>query len=335
MDGAKNYKVYRSTSKNGTYSPMKTTTGTTYTNTSGKPNVYYYYYVVAVDAEGIVSPRSNIIGRRVDCAQPVVTISNDAATGKPKLTWEAVDGAAKYEVYLSDNGGESYTKVSTTIKTSINHNSAVAGVQYRYKVKVVPENPEATSAFSSAKYRTCDLPRTNVTLSNIEITGKIKITWEAVEGAVKYDVYRSDDGGENYEKVTTTTKTSINHGSAKAGQVYYYKVVAVAENTSANSAASTAKYRTCDLARPDVSVSRNSKGKPVLTWDKISGAQKYEVRISTDGGETFEKTTTTTGTSISHGSAKAGKTYTYQVRAIAENSAANSAYSVADSIKAK
>ena len=336
VDGAVRYNIYASTDGGATYTKTGSVTGTKVTHGKAVTGETYHYYVTAVSDDDMESDaKENVVSTICKIARTTVTLSNIAKTGKIKVSWEAVDGAAKYEVYLSDNGGESYTKVSTTIKTSINHNSAVAGVQYRYKVKVVPENPEATSAFSSAKYRTCDLPRTNVTLSNIESTGKIKITWEAVEGAVKYDVYRSDDGGENYEKVTTTTKTSINHGSAKAGQVYYYKVVAVAENTSANSAASTAKYRTCDLARPDVSVSRNSKGKPVLTWDKISGAQKYEVRISTDGGETFEKTTTTTGTSISHGSAKAGKTYTYQVRAIAENSAANSAYSVADSIKAK
>ena len=48
MDGAVSYKVYRATSENGTYKLMKTTTGTSYTNTSVTAGKTYYYKVVAV-----------------------------------------------------------------------------------------------------------------------------------------------------------------------------------------------------------------------------------------------------------------------------------------------
>lgn len=36
IEGAKEYKIYRATSKNGKYTLMKTVTGTSYTNTSAK-----------------------------------------------------------------------------------------------------------------------------------------------------------------------------------------------------------------------------------------------------------------------------------------------------------
>ena len=50
VDGAVSYKVYRSTSENGTYSLMKTATGTAYTNTNIVKGTTYFYKVVAVCA---------------------------------------------------------------------------------------------------------------------------------------------------------------------------------------------------------------------------------------------------------------------------------------------
>ena len=48
IEGAISYKIYRSTSKNGNYSLMKTVKGTSYTNTSAKAGKTYYYKIIAV-----------------------------------------------------------------------------------------------------------------------------------------------------------------------------------------------------------------------------------------------------------------------------------------------
>ena len=78
----------------------------------------------------------------------------------------------------------------------------------------------------------------------------------------------------------------------------------------------------------------NTSGKPVLTWTKIEGAVKYEVYRSTDN-ETWTKLSTTTGTKLTNTSVVAGTTYYYKVKAIASNTAANSAYSTVKSIAAE
>ena len=174
-----------------------------------------------------------------------------------------------------------------------------------------------------------------MTLSNVASSGKIRIKWEEVEGAQKYEVYRATSKNGTYKLMTTTTKTAITNTSAVAGKTYYYKIRALGPKEAANSAYSAVKYRTCDLPRPDVEISLNSKGKPRLTWDAVDGAVKYEVYRSTSKSGDYELLKTVTGTSLTNGSAKSGKTYYYKVRAIAEKSAANSAYSTVDSIKSK
>jgi hypothetical protein len=45
--GATSYKVYRATSVNGAKSFLGSPTGTTFNDTTGKPRVTYYYWVVA------------------------------------------------------------------------------------------------------------------------------------------------------------------------------------------------------------------------------------------------------------------------------------------------
>ena len=57
----------------------------------------------AVNEEGVASAPSNIAGRTCDLPRPVVTASNNAKTGKVKLTWEAVEGAVEYKIVSVSN----------------------------------------------------------------------------------------------------------------------------------------------------------------------------------------------------------------------------------------
>ena len=267
-------------------------------------------------------------------AQTKVTAENVASTGKVKLTWDAVEGAAKYEVYRSTSKNGTYSKLTTTTSTTIINSKIDAGITYYYKVKAIHENASANSAFSAAVGRTCDLPRPTVTVSNVASTGKIKLSWNAVEGAAKYEVYRATSNDGTYTKITTVTGTSVTNTKTDAGKTYYYKVRAIHSNSSANSAYSSIVSRTCDLARPTAKVELNSKGKPAISWGKVEGAVKYTLYIYDTNGNLL-KTSSTTNLKMTHSSAVAGTTYKYQVVAVHSNTAANSAKSNLISLKSK
>ena len=75
--------------------------------------------------------------------------------GDPRLTWEKVDGAAKYYIYRATSKDGKYTKIKTTVSaTSFTDTTAKAGVKYYYKVKAIHSNTDANSAYSSIKYIT-------------------------------------------------------------------------------------------------------------------------------------------------------------------------------------
>ena len=264
-------------------------------------------------------------------AAPELKITTSA--GKPKISWDAVDGAVKYWVYRSTDG-KTFKYYDSTTKTSYTNNSTTIGTTYYYKVKAVNvvEGKNYTSDFSASKSIQCKpaAPTVSINRSN----GKPKLSWKAVSGATKYWIYRSTDGV-NFKYWDSTTKTSYTNSGAASGTKYYYRVKAVAVVNGKNivSANSSTKSLFTSLAKPSVSIT-TSNGKPKLTWKAVTGADKYYIYRSTDG-KNFSYWDSTTKTTYVNSGAKKNTKYYYKVKAVcASNSNANSTQSSTVSIKA-
>ena len=266
---------------------------------------------------------------------PAVTSATAPASGKIMLKWAAVKNAEKYEVYRSSSKGGLYTKKITTDELGCTDTSAKAGYTYYYKVRAVTADG-TKGDYSSVVYRTCDCAAPVVKGGNNAATGKVTLTWDKVSGAKEYVVYRADYSNGTYTKMYTTKNTSYTNTTANAGYTYYYKVKAISYKTAyADSAMSNMVTRTCDCAAPVVKIALNSDGHPKLTWDKVTGAEKYRVYRSTDG-KNFSCYYTATATYFNNNSATAGTTYYYKVMAVsARTSYADSAMSSVVSIRAK
>ena len=234
VDGATKYRVYRATSRNGTYKVMKTTTSTTYTNTTATTGKLYYYYVIAVDANGLESDKSNIVSRTCDLAQPEITVKNRASDGAVTVKWGKVEGAVRYAVYRASSKTGKYTKLGTTTKTSYNDSNAAAGKTYYYKVRALCDRDAAASAYSEIKARTRDLAQPKVKISSK--SGKPYLQWDKVSNATGYKIYRAASKNGTYSQIGTTTNRNYKDAKAKSGKTCYYKVVAVCKNTAGNSA---------------------------------------------------------------------------------------------------
>ena len=158
VSGAAKYEVYRARSKDGTYSLMSTQSATGYTNTSDLTNGNTYYYKVrALDAKGTAGAWSSIVSvtYKQTLSAPTVTGGNDAQ-GRPTLKWNAVSGAAKYEVYRARSRSGDYIKYATVTGTSYTNTSYIEdGNTYYYKVRALDANGTAGtwSSIVSVTYR--------------------------------------------------------------------------------------------------------------------------------------------------------------------------------------
>lgn len=165
---------------------------------------------------------------------PVVSISNKAVDGNPRLTWEAVDNATKYVIYKSKTKNGTYTKMYTTKgKAYTNTAGTEPGKTYYYKVKAVSNSEKyIESGFSGIKSCICDLPQPQVSSSVNEQNGKPVLTWEPVEGAGRYIISKASEVDGEYVVVFTQEETSFEDISVLGGEIYYYKVKAVFDNNA-------------------------------------------------------------------------------------------------------
>jgi len=326
VTGAAKYEVYRARSKDGDYIKYSTVTGTSYTNTSYIENGNTYYYKVrALKSDGTAGAWSSIVSVTYRAAStgtlsaPAVTGGNDAQ-GRPTLKWNAVTGAAKYEVYRARSLNGDYIKYSTVTGTSYTNISYIEnGNTYYYKVRALDANGTAGawSSVVSVTYKQT-LPAPAVTGGN-DAQGRPTLKWNAVTGAAKYEVYRARSRSGEYIKYSTVTGTSYTNISyIENGNTYYYKVRALDANGTAGAWSSVVSvtYKQT-LPAPTVTGGNDSQGRPTLTWKAVTGAAKYEVyRARSRSGE-YIKYSTVTGTSYTNTSyIENGNTYYYKVRAL-------------------
>ena len=332
VTGAAKYEVYRARSMNGDYIKYSTVTGTSYTNTSYiEDGNTYYYKVRALDANGTAGAWSSIVAvtYKQTLSAPAVTGGNDSQ-GRPTLKWNAVSGAAKYEVYRARSKDVTYTKYSTTTGTAYTNSSYLtSGATYYYKVRALDANGNA-GPYSAVVSVTCRLKLTAPTVTGgTDAQGRPTLKWNAVSGAAKYEVYRARSMNGDYVKYSTVTGTSYTNTSYLAnGTTYYYKVRALGSDGSYGpySTPVSVTYK-APFGAPLVTGSKDSQGRPALKWDKVTDAAKYEVYRARSKDGTYSLMSTQSATGYTNTSYLAnGTTYYYKVRALKANGTA-SAYS--------
>ncbi len=161
-------------------------------------------------------------------------------------------------------------------------------------------------------------------------SGVTQLSWKGVTGGHGYRVYRSPSKSGSYTHLGTVTKQgndgrySFTDDTAEIGTKYYYKVKAMCNGVYSDSSNIVTGMRT--LAQPEVSMSVNyTTGKPVVKWETVEGAEKYFIyRATSKSGKYTRVKTAIAARSYEDTKAKAGTNYYYKIKAIHEDSDANS-----------
>ncbi|MBR5948991.1 MAG: hypothetical protein IKZ82_10185 [Clostridia bacterium] len=230
--GAAGYKIYRAP-KGGSYSLIGTAANTSYTdNGSLTPGAKYYYKVCAVDAADNNGPLSAYVSvtapNTVTLTAPTV-VSAVVTNGRPVVSWNAVNGAAGYNIYRAPKGG-SYSLIGTSTSLSYTDNGSLTpGTKYYYKVAAVSANgtvgPMSGYASVVAPEAPVSLPAPSG-ISAVVTSGIPVVSWNAVNGAASYNIYRAAKGG-SYSLIGTSTSLSFTDASSLSAGSYYYKIAGV------------------------------------------------------------------------------------------------------------
>ncbi|MCC3869626.1 transglutaminase domain-containing protein [Terrisporobacter mayombei] len=166
---ASGYRVYRTTSKNGTYkrvAELSGSTNTKFTDKNVSSGKTYYYEVRAYRKVGknrYYGSYSTILKASTRCNTPVITsctsssIKDDAnKNGKVKIGWKKINGAYGYAIYRSDSENGYYKRIKT-IKSgstlSTYDEGLKTGKTYYYKINT---------------YRTADIGNIHSYYSNVK-----------------------------------------------------------------------------------------------------------------------------------------------------------------------
>ena len=143
-----------------------------------------------------------------------------------KLSWPAVAGAKEYEVFRSAYSNGPYSKIAAVTAAGYSNADLITGKTYYYKVRVkcVAGSVTTYGPFSAVRSATpVPATPTGVQAARASATS-IKVSWAAVAGRTKYELYRATSKTGTYTKVAETYSTSCTNTGLVTGKTYYYKV---------------------------------------------------------------------------------------------------------------
>ncbi|MDE6000199.1 MAG: hypothetical protein K2H04_09070, partial [Bacteroidaceae bacterium] len=221
--GATSYKVFRSADGNS-FSLLGLSLGDSFTDNSPLDGTNYYR-VQALGADNMQSDMSATAMAIVNRLHAPENVRGSAAGGKVTVTWDAVWGATSYNVFRSADGN-SFLPLGTSSGTSFTDNEPLPGTNYYYCVQALGAH-DMQSGMSAAVHMTIvNRLHTPENVRGSAAGGKVTVTWDAVEGATSYNVFRSADGN-SFLPLGTSSGTSFTDNEPLPGMSYYYCVQAL------------------------------------------------------------------------------------------------------------
>lgn len=265
VDGATSYKVYKSSTLNGTYSIVNTSSSLSYSDSSGSA----FYKVSASNSVGD-SIYSNIVSSNIAPLSPPY-LQSPALTGTLSLSWNPVSNTTLYNIYSSSSQDGTYSLLNST--ANITFLTSFSGVVY-YKITAV--NAYGESSFSniinSGEFHSAAPYIYDVSV----VDNNVILSWNSAVGATLYKVYRSTSQNGTYSLFNTTSNLQIN--DIVSDTVYFYKIIASnAEGYSPESNIVTS------IAIPQYAPylynSVITGNTVLLKWSPVSGATAYRVKV--------------------------------------------------------
>ena len=225
-----------------------------------------------------------------------------------KVSWDELDGMAKYRLYRKDNVNKTWKAIKTVLGTSYIDTAVVPGTKYTYAVKGIGSNGQYTILSERSTVYHMARP---VISSVANQYRKTKITWKKDSTVTKYVVLRKANSG-NYFTIGETKNNYFVDNDVESGIKYAYMIYGVrGDYSSANSAAEVNYY----VGIPSHTVKSSATGKINVSYGKVSSASRYEIQCSQKSDFSSGVKSVITANLSKTIALQSGKTYYVRVRA--------------------
>ena len=280
---AEYYQVYRASSSYSSYNYSliaDNVTSTSYLDLS--PLSGNNYYKIRAVGHGMTSSDSyasdlisNLMPTPTNVVGELVLNGSNLAIN---VTWDAVALAEKYQVYRSNSSYYGFELLADNVTSNSWKDTAPLSGNNYYKIYAVGYGLTSNESYVSNSVNcTLNAPQNvTATLDNTEFA--VTVSWNAVEYATHYKVYRSKDDY-SYELVADNITSCSWKDISPEGNANYYKVYAVCNGFTGS--ASSYAYVYCSLDAPQnvkgELTTSNSKLAVNVKWDPVKYAEYYQV----------------------------------------------------------
>uniref|UniRef100_UPI00313B441C rhamnogalacturonan lyase family protein n=2 Tax=Bacillus sp. OTU2372 TaxID=3043858 RepID=UPI00313B441C len=148
------------------------------------------------------------------------------------LKWDELNGAESYNIYRKADGDAAPTKVGSTSTPEFIDETVQLGLKYEYTVSQVNESGIESGKSTPINVALVDetkaVPESPARLTLVNSTDKsIAFTWNGVEDALMYYVYRAKSPQGPFERVGISNNGEFTDKSISPTRHYYYRVSAV------------------------------------------------------------------------------------------------------------
>ena len=193
------------------------------------------------------------------------------------VTWSAVSGATSYKLYRSTSRDGEYSLVAGNI------------FALRYRDNGLNPNTEYFYQLEACNSGGCSRRSTEVSVAtrvsppvlivSAQSDSEIEATWDPVDGATSYNLYRATNKGGRYSPVESDISVffHLDNRGLSAGVTYYYQLEAC--NSGGCSRRSDEESVATQVSPPVLSV--QSESEIEATWDAAPDATSYKLYRST------------------------------------------------------
>lgn len=328
VEGANAYAIYYKPAWGSEYSLLGQSSGTTYSTTTPRMGTVYYYRIQAlyvVGGQQVSQGAQSLSFPYIALGDVVIADPRGKDTSTIRLNWTPVAGATHYDVAMSLHDADDYKIVRTDLTGSL---CDIRDISFNetYDFLVIPKRKlnsgDVITGLPSSN-RMVGSPMETPSFIDYEWTEMgLKLTWDAIPGAMGYVIYRRGFHETGYHKlmVSENTATTYIDTTMKPGEVYYYFVYSFRLAQPQGWRCFSLKGdigmgvwlpKTTGLTA--VSAQENSVR---ISWAATEGANKYDVYISTTPGGTPKANGRVSNAYGYHNSAVLGRTYYYRVRPV-------------------
>ena len=209
------------------------------------------------------------------------------------ISWQEVENANSYSIYVSRNEFGIYELVQTINESTFVMPDLLLDIKYFFKVSVSINNLGESNLSQQAAITIVDLPKpTGLTAFTVSPT-TIKITWANIIEATGYKIYRSTATSGHYTLIGSTNEMNYTDNELETGTTYFYRVSGVKNDGEGVSSDYISTFTPVAIPTGITGIVQ-SMNSIRISWDPVYRSSEYNIyrSLTQDGQYNLIGTTT-------------------------------------------